>query len=241
MGPQAPGGADRVDAGIAPPRGFITRSVHLAVVATAQRDDEFVAYLAPERTILGEAQMMGIRRPASANQTGLLGYKSDVLLVAKAARLGMGQSALIDAVDYGCFDGLYGCRSSDEEGWSGDITGDDCTSATSAALSSVAILARNASSTCRASAAVRLFLAPRIRCAQLAASSAEAISANSTSNCRHRAADASASRIGLADGEIAEVRPRYGRCGMEYRRPPFSRSLPWALAALVLRSGLWAP
>ena len=95
----------------------------------------------------------------------------------------------------------------------------------SAALSSVAILVRNASSTCRASAAVRLFLAPRIRWAQFAASSAEVICANSVNNCRHRAADASAARIGLADGD-AEARRWNGPCWVEYRRPPFSRSLP---------------
>ena len=48
LGPKPPGHADRVDSGFAPPRGFITGSVHLAVVAAAQRDDELVAHLAPE-------------------------------------------------------------------------------------------------------------------------------------------------------------------------------------------------
>jgi hypothetical protein len=34
--------------------------VHLAVVAAAQRDDEFIAHLAPERTMLCEPKVMGI-------------------------------------------------------------------------------------------------------------------------------------------------------------------------------------
>ena len=69
------------------------------MMTTAQRDDEFVAHLAPERTMLCKPKMMGICRSASANKTGLLGHELDVVLVAKAARLGMGQ---IDAVGTGC-------------------------------------------------------------------------------------------------------------------------------------------
>jgi hypothetical protein len=39
------------------------------VVAAAQRDDEFVAHLAPECAVLREAQVMGIRGlPAAAEQ-----------------------------------------------------------------------------------------------------------------------------------------------------------------------------
>ena len=72
------------------------------MMTTAQRDDEFVAHLAPERTMLCKPKMMGIRETSSANKTGLLGHELDVGLVAKAARLGMGQTALIDAVGTGC-------------------------------------------------------------------------------------------------------------------------------------------
>ena len=72
------------------------------MMTTAQRDDEFVAHLAPERTMLCKPKMMGICRSASANKTGLLGHELDVGLVAKAARLGMGQPALIDAVRNAC-------------------------------------------------------------------------------------------------------------------------------------------
>jgi hypothetical protein len=41
-----------VDSGFAPPCGFVTGSVHLAMMAAAQRNDAFVADLAPERTML---------------------------------------------------------------------------------------------------------------------------------------------------------------------------------------------
>ena len=68
----------------------------------------------------------------------------------------------------------------------------------SAAASKAAILAWNASSICRASAAVKLFLAPRIRCAQVAASSDEAITLSSAKSWSRSAADALAPRIGLA-------------------------------------------
>ena len=72
------------------------------MMAAAQRDDEFVAHLAPERTMLCKPQMMGIGWSAAANQTRLFGHEFDVVLVAKAARLGMGQPALINAVGNGC-------------------------------------------------------------------------------------------------------------------------------------------
>jgi hypothetical protein len=58
--------------------------------------------------VLREAKVMGICRPAPANQTRLFGYEFDVLLVTKAARLGMGQPALVDAVGNGCPVGPHG-------------------------------------------------------------------------------------------------------------------------------------
>ncbi|MGO9330028.1 MAG: hypothetical protein ACLQJ0_18165 [Steroidobacteraceae bacterium] len=99
LNPKRPGGAEGVDPGFAPPDGFITGSVHLAMTAAAQRYRELVTYFSTERGMLCEAQMMGICWPASANQTRLFGHELDVVLVAKAARLGMGQ---IDAVGTGC-------------------------------------------------------------------------------------------------------------------------------------------
>jgi hypothetical protein len=55
--------------------GCLATAMELAVVAAAQRDGELVAHLAPERTMLREPKMMGICRPASANQTGTVRVK----------------------------------------------------------------------------------------------------------------------------------------------------------------------
>ena len=57
------------------------------MMAAAQRDDEFVAHLAPERRMLCEPKVMRIRRLTPTNQTGLLGHEFDVGLVPKPTRL----------------------------------------------------------------------------------------------------------------------------------------------------------
>jgi hypothetical protein len=88
--PQRAGSEGRINASSFPPRGFIARAMDLAMMAAAQRHGELIADLAANRAVLREAQMMGICRPAPANQTRLFGYEPDVLLVTKAARLGMG-------------------------------------------------------------------------------------------------------------------------------------------------------
>jgi hypothetical protein len=103
LGPKRPGGADGVNSGFAPPRGFVTGSVHLAMMAAAQRDDEFVAHLAPERPMLREPKVMRIRRLAPTNQTGLLGHEFAVALVPKSPRLRYREQALVDVVGSGRF------------------------------------------------------------------------------------------------------------------------------------------
>ena len=148
---------------------FFHHAVHrqrmdFAMMAAAQRHDELIADLAAEGAALREAQMMGICRPAAANQARLFGHELDVFLVAKAARLGMGQSALVDAVGNSCLVGPRDRRSTDEDGRSANVSGDNGTSPMSAALPSLARLSWNASSTCRASSVVKLFLALRTRC-----------------------------------------------------------------------------
>ena len=59
--------------------------MHLAVVAAAQRDDELVAHLAPER----EPKMMGICGRAPINQTRLLGHEFAMGLASNSTRLGV--------------------------------------------------------------------------------------------------------------------------------------------------------
>jgi hypothetical protein len=74
----------------------------LTVVAAAQRHGELIAHFSPECAVLREPQMMGIGWHAAANQTRLFGHELDVISVTKAARLGMDQLALVDAVGNGC-------------------------------------------------------------------------------------------------------------------------------------------
>ena len=57
------------------------------MMAAAKRDDEFVTHLAPERTMLREPKVMGIRRLAPTDQAGLFGHKFAVDLVSKPTRL----------------------------------------------------------------------------------------------------------------------------------------------------------
>ena len=80
----------------------------LAVMAAAQRHGELVAHLAAQSTVLREAQMVGVCRPAPANQARLFSHELDVLLVTKAAWLRTGELALVDAINGGCFGGPYG-------------------------------------------------------------------------------------------------------------------------------------
>ena len=152
------------------------------MMAAAQRDDEFVAHLAPERRMLREPKVMGVRGPAPTNQTGLFGHEFDVVLVPKPTRLGIARAR------------SYRCRrpwmsrsaaavAAARGGWLGS---DDDKGALShlVALPRVVILPANASSTCRASAATRLFFAAMIRCAHIAAASAERRSRQSVRSCR---------------------------------------------------------
>ena len=71
------------------------------MMAAAQRDDEFVADLAPERAMLRKPKVMGIRRLAPTNQTGLLGHELAVALVPKSPRLRYRKQALVDVVGSG--------------------------------------------------------------------------------------------------------------------------------------------
>ena len=106
--------------------GFIATAMDLAMMAPAQRHGELIADFAAERAVLREAQMVGVCRPAPANQARLFGHEPDVLLVTKAARLGMGQPALVDAIGSGCLGGPYWLPPRDaDDGWGADRTGDN--------------------------------------------------------------------------------------------------------------------
>jgi hypothetical protein len=129
---------------------------------------EFVTDLAPERAVLGEAEMVGVCRPTSTNQARLFGHELDVLPVTNAAWLRMGQPALVNGLGI-----RWHCAKN-------SLTEADARQVEDAA---------------------------RIRCAQTAASSDEAISFTSPISCPRNVADASASRIILAGFETI-IRPR---------------------------------
>ena len=131
------------------------------MMSSAQRHGELIAHLAAEGAVLREAQMMRIRWPSSANQTRLLGDEFDVVLVAKPTRFRVGQAALVDVL--GNQSRARCCEHECRTGLSSDATGGNGTSITSvlAVPPRIISLAWNASSILRASAAVRLFLAPK--------------------------------------------------------------------------------
>ena len=66
------------------------------MVAPAQRNGEFIADLARERSALCEAEVMGIRRSPAADQTGVSGNELDVIAVSKPSRFGQCKDALVD-------------------------------------------------------------------------------------------------------------------------------------------------
>ena len=97
------------------------------MVAPAQRHGELIAHLASECAVLREPQVMGVRGSTATYQARLIGYELDVLLVAKAAGLGMDQPALVDNPGAGqTSQRLFrGCRSTDIGGRSAGEAGDN--------------------------------------------------------------------------------------------------------------------
>jgi len=76
---------ERIDAGRLPPRALVAGAVDLAVVHSAERDDEFIAHLAAERTGLGIAKMVGNRWLTAADQAWQFDDGPQGLTVAVAA------------------------------------------------------------------------------------------------------------------------------------------------------------
>jgi hypothetical protein len=72
--------------------------MHFAMMSSTQGDGELIADLSAERPALRKAQVVGIRRLTTANQTRLLGHMSDVVAVSHSARFRQSQHALIDSL-----------------------------------------------------------------------------------------------------------------------------------------------
>ena len=83
---------------LSPPRGLIAATVHVAMVAAAERDGELVADLSAQRAALGEAQVMGVTGLPAADQAGLLCDEPEVIAVTNTPRFGEEECGLVDGV-----------------------------------------------------------------------------------------------------------------------------------------------
>ncbi len=93
--PQRASGAGRIEPHFLPPPAFITMTMQLAMMSSAQGDRELVADLAAERTRLRKAQMVWIGRPPAADQARLLNHMPDMIAVTNAARFGEDKHTLV--------------------------------------------------------------------------------------------------------------------------------------------------
>ena len=71
-----------------PPSPLVACLMQRIVVAVAQRHGELVRNLEAEGPLLGEANMVRLRRPTAAHETGLAGHECEVGLIADALILG---------------------------------------------------------------------------------------------------------------------------------------------------------
>jgi len=94
--PKCAGSRKRIYPGVPPPRPFIAAAMDLTVMRATERHREFIAHFATERTRLREPQMMRIRRPATANKTGLFDYVPDMAPITNTARFRERENAFID-------------------------------------------------------------------------------------------------------------------------------------------------
>ena len=94
--PKMLGGFQRIDFESFPPRDLIAGLMQLPVMASAERDGEFVADFKAEGSRLSKPQMMRIARLPTADQTRLRGDKFQVSLVAQSLGFGDDKLALVD-------------------------------------------------------------------------------------------------------------------------------------------------
>src|SRR5262249_38222853 len=95
--PKTAGKLHGIDAGGLPPGAFVARAMRGSVMHAAERDREFIAGFAAERSWLQISKMMWIRWLAAADEAGLSGDKTQMLPVAIAARRGNCKHTLVDA------------------------------------------------------------------------------------------------------------------------------------------------
>jgi hypothetical protein len=66
---------------VLPPTEFVTALVKFAMMQPAEWDGEFVTHFAPECSVFSKPKVMGIRRGATAGQTGLGGHEPQMIPV----------------------------------------------------------------------------------------------------------------------------------------------------------------
>ena len=89
--------------------------MELAVVQAAERNGEFVAYLAPKGDLLGEAHVVRVGGLTPADEAGSGSDVLQMILVAVATHLPEGEDAFVDAAVRGS--GPFRCR----DWWLGDL------------------------------------------------------------------------------------------------------------------------
>ena len=201
-------------------------------MAPAQRHGELIADLAAERAVLREAQMVSICGLPAANQAGLFGNELDVLRSRKRRGSGTGKPALIDRLGERSI--VAALRLSMRR--RGRLLG----SAAWGYRLSPAPVSRVANwpGTHPRPPSISLgqsVLGGRIRCAQMAASSAEPKSLSSARSRSRNSADASGPRIGLAEGayDLSAPRREFVERDSVGRRSADDSCLPLASQALA--------
>ena len=96
--PELTGDLHGIDAGRRPPGLLVAGAMNRAMMRAAERDGEFIAGFAAERTRLHELQVVRIRRFARTQEARLLGDKPKMLFVAVAPGRAYLEHALVDPV-----------------------------------------------------------------------------------------------------------------------------------------------
>jgi hypothetical protein len=94
--PERAGCGERINTSLFPPIGFITATMHLPMMAAAERDRELIAGFATECPRLRRSQVVSIGWTTAIDQACVLGDRFDVIAVANPARRRQGQYSFVD-------------------------------------------------------------------------------------------------------------------------------------------------
>ena len=96
MLPQLSSNHDRIEFEFVPPCRFVAPAMKDPVVGPAKGNRELVADPAAQRSRLGKSQVVGVRRPAAAQEARLGGNELEMRTIAVAAWFAQRESAFID-------------------------------------------------------------------------------------------------------------------------------------------------